>query len=266
MRTFLFCGGLGTRIQEYSDTIPKPMIPIGQRPILWHVMNYYAQYGHADFVLCLGHKSNVIKDFFLKWRPENFADCIVSSRNGQIAFVEPIADDWRIALIDTGIWRNIGQRLMTVRHHVDEDLFLANYSDSLTDACLDTMIEQFKASGKVASFLAVRPPLTFHFADIEKSGRVRSFKSKDNSDLWINGGYFIFRREIFDYICEGEELVEKPFGRLIADDQLMAFRHEGFWRTMDTLRDRQVLEEMTERGEMPWRLDKIAAKPLSLIT
>ncbi len=165
--------------------------------------------------------------------------------------------DWRVTLIDTGTWRNIGQRLWAVREHVrGEEYFLANYSDGLTNVDLDDMIARFKASGKIAAFLAVRPPLTYHLAEIEPDGRVSNFRSSDRSDIWINGGYFIFRREIFDYMRDGEELVLEPFTRLIAEDQLMAFKHEGFWRSMDTLKDRQVLEDMVEQGDMPWRAER----------
>lgn len=251
MKVVLFCGGRGTRIREYSESVPKPLIPLGSQPIMRHVMQYYAGYGHEDFILCLGYKSNVIKDFFLNSKPETYADCIVSS--GRVEMMKAPPRDWRIALIDTGIWRNIGERLWAVRDQVrGEEMFLANYSDGLTDVDLDDMIERFRASDKLACFLAVRPPLTYHLADIDASGRVCEFRSSENCDMWINAGYFIMRREIFDYMREGEELVLEPFARLIADDKLMAYKHEGFWRSMDTLRDWQTLEAMVERGDMPW--------------
>jgi glucose-1-phosphate cytidylyltransferase len=255
MKVVLFCGGLGTRIREYSEAVPKPMIPIGQQPVLWHVMQYYSQYGHQDFVLCMGYKANVIKDFFLGYRPQTYADCIVSGSGSRVELIGEPQDDWRVALIDTGIWRNIGERLWAVRDQLDgEEMFLANYSDGLTDVDLSDMIAKFKASNKVACFLAIRPPLTFHFANIDDKGRVEEIRASDQSDIWINGGYFIMRREIFDYMREGEELVVEPFKRLIEDDLLMAYKHEGFWRAMDTLRDRQILEDMVEHGRMPWRL------------
>ena len=259
MKVVLFCGGLGTRIREYKEGVPKPMIPLGQQPILHHVMQYYSDYGHQDFVLCLGYKANVIKDFFLNLRPQSFADCVVSAGGRQVEYLGDIPTDWRIALIDTGIWRKIGERLWAVRDMVEtEDMFLANYSDGLCDVDLDDMVRRFKASDKLACFLAVRPPLTYHLADIAEDGRVVEFRTSDRSDIWINGGYFLFRREIFDYMREGEELVLEPFERLIRDDKLMAYKHEGFWRSMDTLRDWQALEEMVERGEMPWKRHTIA--------
>lgn len=256
MKVVLFCGGLGTRIREYSENVPKPMIPVGHQPIMWHVMNYYSQYGHRNFVLCLGYKANVIKEFFLNYKPQIYADCVVSKQGSKVEILsEEVKEDWQVTLIDTGIWRNIGQRLVAVRHHVqDEEMFLANYSDGLCDVNLDEMVETFKKSGKIGCFLAIRPPLTYHLADIDTDGNVREFRTSDRSEIWINGGYFIFRREIFDYIKEGEELVLEPFTRLIAENQLLAYKHTGFWRAMDTLRDRQILEDMVEQGNMPWRV------------
>lgn len=255
MKVVLFCGGLGTRIREYSEAVPKPMIPIGHEPILWHVMQYYSQYGHRDFVLCMGYKANVIKDFFLGYKPQAYSDCVVSENGARVELLGEPQEDWRVTLIDTGIWRNIGERLWAVREQVaGEEMFLANYSDGLTDVDLDSMIEHFKASGKVACFLAVRPALTFHLADIDGGGNVRELRSSESSDIWINGGYFLMRPAIFDYMREGEELVLEPFHRLIEAEQLIAYKYTGFWRAMDTLRDRQVLEDMVEHGRMPWRI------------
>ncbi len=171
-------------------------------------------------------------------------------------------EDWRVTMIDTGIWRNIGERLWAVRHLVrDEEMFLANYSDGLSDVDLDAMVADFKASGKIACFLAVRPAVTFHLADIGRDRKVLGMRAVDRSDIWINGGFFIFRREIFDYMRAGEELVVEPFARLIQEEQLLAYKHTGFWRSMDTLRDRQILEEMVEQGHMPWyRRESLACR------
>ena len=226
-------------------------------------MQYYSQYGHKDFVLCLGYKANIIKEFFLNYKPQTYVDCVVSGFGSKVELLGDAEEDWRVALIDTGIWRNIGQRLWAVRDHVkNEEMFLANYSDGLTDVNLDHMVETFKKSDKLACFLAVRPPLTYHLADI--AGRRQASPASappDRSDIWINGGFFMLRPEIFDYMREGEELVVEPFTRLIAEDQLLAYRHEGFWRSMDTLRDRQILEDLVEQGEMPWRERMRAARP-----
>jgi glucose-1-phosphate cytidylyltransferase len=247
------------RIRDVSETIPKPMIPIGDKPILWHLMHYYSQFGHKDFILCLGHKANTIKEYFRNYKPQNYADRAVSGFANLVEVLGDPQQDWRIAMVDTGIWSNIGQRLSAVRAYVaDENMFLANYSDGLCDASLDKMISTFTASDKIGSFLAVRPSFSMHLVDIQPSGRVSRIRGSQDANLWINGGFFIFRTEIFDYIREGEELVEAPFQRLVEADRLMAFKHEGFWRPMDTLKDKQVLEDLVAKGTMPWRI----AEPL----
>jgi glucose-1-phosphate cytidylyltransferase len=259
MKVVLFCGGLGTRIREYSESIPKPMVPIGHQPILWHVMQYYSQYGHQDFVLCMGYKANVIKDYFLNYRPTTNSDCMISDYGKNVEILGDQPPDWRVTLVDTGTWRNIGERLSAVKHLVkDEEIFLANYSDGLTDAPLPEMIEAFKKSGKLGCFIAIHPPISFHLAEFDGQDSVRRLRSSQESEIWINGGYFIFRNKIFDFIQEGEDLVVQPFERLIAGGHLMAYKYEGFWRAMDTLRDRQLLEDMVEHGDMPWRLSSQA--------
>jgi len=254
MKVVLFCGGLGTRIRDYSENIPKPMIPVGHQPMLLHIMQYYSHFGHRDFILCLGYKANAIKDHFLNLNPSAYGDCIISEFGKKVEAIGEGLPDWRIALVDTGIWRNIGERLMAVRHLVqDEEIFLANYSDGLTDVHLPDVIDRFKKSGKVGCFVAVRPPFNFHLVEFDKQGTVNCVRSSQESEVWINGGYFIFRNTIFDYIRDGEELVLEPFNRLIEAGELLAYKHEGFWRAMDTLRDKQILEDMVEKGRMPWR-------------
>ena len=254
MKTILFCGGLGTRIRDYSENIPKPMIPVGDKPILWHLMHYYGEYGHRDFVLCLGYKANVIKEFFLNYRPHIYADCVVSGFGDTVETLGDPQRDWRITMIDTGLWRNIGERLLAVRSHVEgEEMFLANYSDGLTDAPLPAMIDLLRSSGKTGCFLAVRPPLTFHLVEFDTAGEVQRLRASQDSDIWMNAGYFVFRSKIFNYINEGEELVVEPFERMIAEGELIAYRHDGFFRAMDTLRDKQLLEDMVQRGHMPWQ-------------
>jgi glucose-1-phosphate cytidylyltransferase len=263
MKTVLFCGGLGTRVRDVSESIPKSMIPIGDKPILWHLMHYYSEFGHRDFVLCLGYKANVVKEFFLNYKPQAYADCVVSGFGDNVEILGDPQRDWRITMIDTGIWRNIGQRLLAVREHVaGEEMFLANYSDGLSDVHLDEMIASFRGSGKIGCFLAVRPSFSLHLVDMQSNGKVQRIRASQEANLWINGGFFIFRNEIFDYMCEADELVEAPFQRLIEADQLMAFRHEGFWRPMDTLKDKQVLEDLVDKGTMPWRLDGVSRTAL----
>jgi len=254
MKVVLFCGGLGTRIRDYSENIPKPMMPIGHHPILWHVMQYYSQYDCKEFILCLGYKANIVKNYFLNYKVAQSSDCVISDFGSKVEIIGERPPDWQVTLVDTGIWRKIGERLFFVKRFVEnEEFFLANYSDGLTDAPLSDMITRFKASGKIGCFLAVHPPVSFHLAEFDQHGTVKRIRSSNQSDVWINGGYFIFRKEIFEFLRDGEELVLEPFNRLIKTEDLMAYKYEGFWRAMDTLRDRQVLEEMVERGDTPWR-------------
>ena len=178
MKVVLFCGGLGTRIREYSENIPKPMVPIGHHPILWHVMQYYCQHGHRDFILCLGYKANVIKDYFLSYKQTATSDCVVSDFGKKVEILGERPPDWRVTLVDTGVWRNIGQRLLAVRHLVqDEEIFLANYSDGLTDAPLAEMIDCFNKSGKIGCFIAIHPPISFHLAEFNEQGAVQRLRS-----------------------------------------------------------------------------------------
>ena len=258
MQVVILCGGQGTRLREETEYRPKPMVPIGHHPILWHVMQYYSQYGHQDFILCLGYKANVIKEYFLNYKQTANSDCIISDFGQKIEILGERPPDWRITLVDTGTWRNIGERLLAVKHIVrDEEIFLANYSDGLTNAPLDEMIDRFKKSNKIGCFIAIHPPISFHLVEFDGPDSVR-LRSSRESEIWINGGYFIFRNNIFDFIQEGEELVVQPFERLTAGGHLMAYKYEGFWRAMDTLRDRQLLEDMVEHGDMPWRLSSQA--------
>jgi glucose-1-phosphate cytidylyltransferase len=262
MKVVLFCGGLGTRIRDYSESVPKPMVPVGNQPILLHIMQYYSQYGHRDFVLCLGYKANVIKEYFLNLKPSVHSDCVISEFGRKVEVLGATPPDWRVTLVDTGMWRNIGARLTAVRHLVqDEEYFMANYSDGLTDAPLPDMVDFLKKSGKVGCFIAIRAPFNFHLAEFDDNGIVSRFRTSSETDIWINGGYFIFRNTIFDYIRDGEELVLEPFNRLIAERQLIAYRYEGFFRAMDTMRDKQALEDLVDSGNMPWRINAQSADP-----
>ena len=214
MKTVLFCGGLGTRIRDFSENIPKPMIPIGGKPILWHLMSYYSQYGHKDFILCLGYKANVIKEFFLNYRPHIYADCVVSGFGSNVETLGDPQQDWRVTMIDTGVWRSIGERLFAVQAHLEgEEMFLANYSDGLSDVDLPAMVDDLQQSGKVACFRRLPPilqPTPRRHGCRRKSQR--HFAPTQDANLWINGGFFIFRSQIFDYMRDGEELVENPSG------------------------------------------------------
>jgi glucose-1-phosphate cytidylyltransferase len=252
MKVVLFCGGYGLRLREYPEPIPKPMVPVGYRPILWHIMRYYAHFGHNDFVVCLGHQGDVIKQYFLKYNEALSNDFVLSQGGREIELLATDIDDWRITFADSGLRANVGQRLRSVRRHLEhEEIFLANYGDVVTDAPLDQFIEKFRASGKIAAFLSVRPNYSFHVVR-QDGDEVQGIESVEEAELRINGGYFIFRREIFDYMEPGEELVVEPFKRLVKENQLLGFRYDGFWAPMDTLKDRDTLERLHESGRPPW--------------
>ncbi|MFC1639651.1 sugar phosphate nucleotidyltransferase [Gemmatimonadota bacterium] len=257
MKVVLFCGGLGMRLREYSETIPKPMAEIGYRPILWHVMRYYAHYGYKDFILCLGYKGDVIKRYFLDYDECISNDFILTNGGRNCELVSSDISDWSITFADTGISSNIGQRLMAIERYLGEDeVFLANYTDALTDLRLDDYVQHFLNSKKTASLLAVKPTQSFHVISAETNGTVSGIKRLDQSGTWINGGYFVFRRNIFDYLEQGEELVEQPFARLIDRGELISYRFDDFWMAMDTFKDKLVLDEMYARREVPWEVWK----------
>jgi glucose-1-phosphate cytidylyltransferase len=255
MKVVLFCGGQGLRMREFSETIPKPMVSIGSRPILWHVMKYYAHYGHKDFILCLGHGADVIKSYFLNYNECISNDFVLSRGGKKLQLFNSDIDDWNITFADSGITSNLGERLKAVEKYLDgEDIFLANYSDGLTDLSLNDQIAHFKREKKVASFLCVRPNLSFHFITLNPAGVVEAIKDVHRSNIWINGGYFVFRKEVFEYMKDGEELLYEPFQRLLAQQQLLAYKYDGFWAPMDTFKDKQTLDDIYARGRAPWQV------------
>ncbi len=257
MKVVLFCGGLGTRLREHSEIIPKPLVSVGYRPILWHLMRYYSHFGHNNFILCLGYRGDMIRDYFLNYRECMSNDFTMSEGGSKIELHSSDIQDWRITFIDTGLHSNIGQRLLRVRRFLEgEPAFLANYADGLTDLPLDELIADFHRKNLVASFAAVQSWQTFHTVQAEDDGHVTSIGRARNSDFLVNGGFFVLRRDIFDYLREGEELVEQPFARLIEQRLLGAYRHTGFWRSMDTFRDKITLDRMEAQGDCPWMLWK----------
>ena len=220
MKVVLFCGGLGMRLREYSESIPKPMVPIGYRPIMWNVMKYYAHYGHKEFILCLGYKADMIKNYFVNYDEYISNDFVFTKGGRNVELLNTDIDDWKITFVDTGMNANIGQRLLAVKDYLQEDeMFLANYSDGLTDLYLPDMIHDFNSKNKIASFLAYQPTQSFHVVTLEQNGIVRNINHIGASGLWINAGYFVLRKEIFDYMEEGDELVDAPFQRLIAEEK-----------------------------------------------
>jgi glucose-1-phosphate cytidylyltransferase len=233
LKVVLFCGGLGMRIYPLTHNTPKPLVHIGAEPIIVEIMKYYAYFGHNDFILCLGYKANAFKEFFSEYKP-----------NG-----------WKITFVDTGLTANIGTRLKAVERCLDgEKKFLANYSDAVTNLHLPTVIDFFERSNKIACLLSVGANSSYHQIISNDSGLVSSIVPLTKSNIRVNGGYFIFKKEIFDYIGEKEELVEQPFQRLVIINELLAYKFDGYWANMDTYKDKQVLDELALGGKAPWQI------------
>jgi len=255
MKVVIFCGGLGMRLREYSESIPKPMVPVGYRPIMWHVMRYYAHYGHKEFILCLGYKADTIKQYFLNYDETISNDFVMTEGGKRVDLLASDIHDWKITFVDTGLHSNIGQRLQLARPFLEgEEEFLANYADVLTDFRLPDMIEYARARDAIACFTGVAPTSSMHLVQNEDGGRVTSIRSIKDIGWRVNGGYFVLRRSVFDYMREGEELVEQPFQRLAAEGRLFAYPHDGFWACMDTFKERQLLEDLYSRGQSPWEV------------
>lgn len=264
MKVVLFCGGMGMRLREYSEAIPKPMVSIGYRPILWHIMKYYASFGHKDFILCLGYKADMIKNYFRNYDEYLSNDFTLSEGGKKIQLLSSDIDDWNITFVDTGLTSNIGQRLRAVKGHLrGEETFLANYSDGLSDLYLPDQIEYFQQQDTIGCFLCVPPSQTFHVVDMHEDGKVMGLRDIRQSGTYVNGGYFIFKNEIFDYIERGDELIDAPFSRLIERQQLSGYRYDGFWTCMDTFKEKQTLDDMYARGEVPWEVWRQPARALA---
>lgn len=255
MKVVLFCGGQGTRIREYSDQIPKPLVPIDGVPILLHIMKYYASFGHTDFILCLGYNGRAIKKFFLEFNECMSNDFVLELGMGRANVIEPAMRDWRITFVDTGMDTSIGGRLLRVRKQLEgEEAFFANYADILTDLDLEAMLARFRAHRAIGAFCCVRPPYSFHTVNFGANDMVSGLTEIKNSGAWMNGGYMILSEEIFDNLHPGEELVIEGFDRLVRQNKLYAHRHTGFWMPMDTFKEKQAFDDMVARGEMPWQV------------
>ncbi len=242
------------RLRGYADDVPKPMVQIGTRPIIWHLMKYYAHFGHKDFILCLGYKGSVIKDYFLHYDESVSNDFVWSKGGKKIEFLNRDIDDWTITFVETGVNSNIGERLKAVEPYLrGEEMFLANYGDGLSDVALPAMIENFQRSSAVASLLLVQPTASFDLVDVNAEGKVTNVSALTSTDIWINGGFFVMRSEIFSYIKPGEELVRQPFQRLIDQRALLSYKCNGFWQCMDTFKDKQRLEELNQTNG-PWKV------------
>ncbi|GAB5401951.1 MAG: glucose-1-phosphate cytidylyltransferase [Aureliella sp.] len=248
MKVVLFCGGQGMRLREHSAGIPKPMVPVGDRPILWHLMRYYAHYGHTDFVLCLGWNGEYIREYFANLSNED----------------QRLSIDWHIECVDTGLDSPVGQRLCKVKPLLaGEQTFLANYADGLSDVDLNAIVAHHRRLKATATCLCVKPTQSFHLVD-SVDGLAASIKPVSQTRQWMNGGYFVFEQAIFDVIHDGEDLATEPFGRLIRQQKLACFDYRGFWGCMDTYKEKQDLDDMFNQNNTPWAVWDHTARPARL--
>ncbi|CAM3955906.1 glucose-1-phosphate cytidylyltransferase [Tsukamurella strandjordii] len=254
MKVVLFCGGYGMRMRgSADDTVPKPMQMVGPRPLIWHVMRYYAHFGHTEFILCLGYGAGHIKDYFLNYRETASNDFVI--RGGEVELLHSDMSDWTINFVDTGLESAIGERLRRVRPFLDGDeYFLANYADVLSDAPMNTIIDKVKAEGAAASMLLVPPQSSFHCVDVNDDDKVTGITPVSEFPIWENGGYFVLTQEVFDHLPEGGDLVADACGALLKEDRLIGYRHRGFWKPADTFKERAELDAGYAQGYRLWML------------
>ena len=254
MQVVILAGGAGTRLKEQTAAIPKPLIEIGGRPVLWHIMKGYARWGFADFVLCLGYKGDAIRRYFLDYDRMN-ADVSVELGSGRVRSLSPTHDEasWRVVLADTGLTTGTGGRLKRIERYIDGDTFLATYGDSLSDVPIAEVLAFHRRSGRVATMCVMRSTQRFGVVSFE-GGRVTKFREKpETAAEWINGGYYVFDRRIFDYLDADSAFEAAPLARLVDEGQLAAYEHRGCHRAMDTLRDVELLNAEWAQGAAPWR-------------
>ena len=253
MKTVILCGGLGTRLSEETHLKPKPMVEIGGRPILWHIMKMYEAHGVSDFMLALGYKGEMVKDYFLNYHTRQ-SDLTVHLRNGSVDYENPDVEDWRVSLIDTGSSTMTGGRLLRLKGALrSERTFMLTYGDGVSDVDITSLLTFHRSHGRLASVTAVRPSARFGGMQIDK-GEVVDFEEKPQSgEGWINGGFFVFEPGVFDYLKDDSTVLEQsPLETLVHDGQLMAYEHSGYWQCMDTIRDRDALRALWESGCPPW--------------
>lgn len=255
MKVVLFCGGFGLRLRPTTTNVPKPLVPIKGKPVMFLLMKYYAYFGYKDFILCLGYKGDKIREFFSRYGDSPSDGFVPSDKSERLKPFKSDIERWKITFVDTGLESNIGQRLKAVQKYLDgEELFLANYADGLTDMYLPRMISYSMKRGKIACLIAVKPSISIHVLSVTVDGYVKRVRSVCQTPLRINGGYFIFKNQIFDYIKDGEDLVKEPFERLIKKRELVAYKYNGFWAALDTFKDKQRIEEFASNSGPLWEI------------
>ena len=255
MKVVLLAGGFGTRISEESHLRPKPMIEIGEKPILWHIMKYYSQYGFHEFVVCLGYKQYVVKEFFADYFL-HMSDVTFDLANNQMEVHNNYSEPWKVTLVDTGLKTMTGGRVKRIRPYVGDEPFMLTYGDGLADVDLKKLEEFHRQHGRIATITAVNVGQRFGVLDIQQGGRIQAFREKNDRDgALINGGFMVMNPQVFDYIQGDDTVLEKePLENLARDGELMAFTHDGFWKRMETQRDKMQLEAMWQSGQAPWKI------------
>lgn len=254
MKVVILAGGLGTRLSEYTKLVPKPMVEIGGKPILWHIMHHYAHYGYKDFVIALGYKGDIIKNYFRQYYSLN-NDFTIDLSNNHVEYINEHPTDWRVSLIDTGAHTLTGGRIKRLQGIIGNEDFMVTYGDAVSDVDISQLVDHYQKADTLAMVTAVHPTARFGEIQIDSNDFVRSFKEKPQVNQgWINGGFFVLSPKVFDYI-EGDMTTfeREPLERLAAEDQLKTYRHEGFWQCMDTVRDRELLNRMWDEGNAPWK-------------
>lgn len=256
MKVVILAGGQGTRIREESEYRPKPMVEIGNRPILWHIMKTFSHYGHKDFIVCAGYKGSMIKDYFLNLNP-NIMDFTIDfslSKVDPVFYGKSEKIDWKVTVVDTGLETQTGGRINAIEDFIENEPFFVTYGDGLADINL-TKLENFhRDHGKIGTVTAIKPLSRFGIMEIDEKSNVKLFREKPLIEDWVNGGFFIFQPEIFNYLNKKSILEKDPLINLASDSELMAFKHEGFWQPMDTFRESQMLQKMWDEGVAPWKV------------
>ena len=253
MKVALLAGGLGTRIREETEFKPKPMVFVGGKPILWHIMNSYARNGSSQFVVCAGYRGEVIREYFREFQSMNSDFTVKLGAHQQIKYHDEFEEQgWEVTVVDTGEKTMTGGRLFRARKYLDDETFFCTYGVGLADVDLAKLLEFHKSHGKIATITAVRPVSRFGVLDLDSSSAVTQFREKPQSDGWINAGFFVFSKKIFNYLSDDSILENEPLAQLALENQLMAYRHEGFWQPMDTFRELTILNELWDMGKAPW--------------
>ncbi|MEW5815843.1 MAG: glucose-1-phosphate cytidylyltransferase [Spirochaetota bacterium] len=257
MKVVILAGGLGTRLSEETDMKPKPMVEIGGKPILWHIMKIYSSYGFNEFIICLGYKGYLIKEYFHHYYMHH-TDVTVDLENNDIIYHNSKAESWKIILVDTGMNTMTGGRVKRIKDYTKNETFMVTYGDGLSDVDIKSLVEFHNKHKKYATVTAVQPSGRFGSLEIDTGGQIRSFVEKPAGDnAWINGGFFVFEPAVFDYLIGDETSLERePLEKLVSDKQFMAYKHVGFWQPMDTLREKNMLEDLWKTDKAPWKIWK----------